>query len=228
METKNQYEERAKRTFGFENGNNPTEETANKKDELMKLIKNVALDAGISVIGGGAAAAILGRLSLPLGAALTAYGHHKKNDHLRTLGIGIMASSSMTNRVKPKPNVTMSENMMERLKAFGEDLKNRLCLDLLEGKSGEKKEVNPNPETKVTAEKDLKGTEAPKNGSTGPQNTATQSKEKPQTAEAKIEADYLNINLGASTESETGTESTVQGYDEDEPDNFINAKGGLF
>lgn len=229
METKNQYEERAKRTFGFEKSSDlagETSQTGNKKDEIMDLIKNVALDAGISIIGGGCASALLGRLSLPVGIALTTYAHHKKNNHLRTLGIGIMASSSMTNRVKPKLNATMSDNIMERLKAFGEDLKNRLCLDLLERKVTVKKEVNPNPRTEITTEKDIKGTEVLNNPSTVSQNAASESKEKKQSSEGSTESDYLNINLGASPESETAT--TMQGCDEDEPNRFINVKGLLF
>ena len=157
MESKNQYEERARRTFGFEKGDSHYQQnpqTEDKKINIMQLVSDVALDAGIAVLGGGASAAILGRLSLPAGILLTAYGHQIRNDNLRTLGIGLMASSNMVDIVKPNPKATIIENSMERLKAFGNNLKSRLCLDLLpKQKEPEKKQQAP--ESK--ANEDLKG-----------------------------------------------------------------------
>lgn len=156
MENSNYYEERAKRTFSAAKPENEnTTSTPDKKGRWMEILKNVGLDAGIAVLGGGAGAAVLGPYSFLVGAALTTYAHYEKSDKLRTLGIGLMASSSMTQCAKQDPKTSMTENMIERLKSFGSELKRKLLLDKL---MPEKQA--PKAETKQTD--DLKGTEQKK------------------------------------------------------------------
>src|SRR3954468_3565211 len=134
MDTPNYYEERSKKPAQNKNTDSGklTEEVKDiKNEDLPTVIKNVMADVGLSVLGGGVSSAILGRLSLPVGLLLTGYGHYKKKNTLRILGIGIMASSSMTNRIENNPKATVVENTTNRIKAFAEELKSKLSLDLL-------------------------------------------------------------------------------------------------
>src|SRR4051812_38746994 len=145
METPNYYEEQAK-------SSEPEKKKAKKKEKIphsnneenfTEVIKGVLTDAGVSVLGGGLASALLGRLSLPIGLLITGYGHHKKNNALRILGIGIIASSSMTNRVENNPKATFVENTTNRIKAFVDELKSKLSFDLLTKQATLKKEAKP-------------------------------------------------------------------------------------
>ena len=142
METPNYYEEKAKSSEKEKARSDKKENTqpADKKENFTEIIKSVMIDAGLAVVGGGLTSSILGRLSLPVGLLITGYGHHKKNNALRILGIGIMASASMTNSTNQNPKATMTENMAERIKAFGAELKSKLCLDLLQNKHQTKKD----------------------------------------------------------------------------------------
>lgn len=146
METPNYYEERSKKTSEHKSTGKikeDTEENEDKTEALPVIIKNVMADAGLAVLGGGFTSAILGRLSLPLGLLLTGYGHYKKNNTLRILGIGIMASSSMTNRVEANPKATFVENTTSRIQEFVAGLKSKLSLDLLMKQATVKKETKP-------------------------------------------------------------------------------------
>ena len=146
METPNYYEERSKKPSEHKNTEKNKVSTETKEDrtgDLPAVIKNVMADAGLAVLGGGFTSAMLGRLSLPVGLLLTGYGHYKKNSTLRILGIGIMASSSMTNRIENNPKATFVENTTNRIKAFADELKSKLGLDLLAKQAAIKKETKP-------------------------------------------------------------------------------------
>lgn len=152
METPNYYEERAKRTLSSTPESENNKQGSGKNDDLMDVLKKVAIDAGISVAGGGLGSATLGQYSFLAGFALTAYAHYERSDKLRTLGIGLMASSPMTHCAKQDPKAGTVENTMERLKAFGEELKRKLFLDKLVP-------VMPAPKNELKQIEDLKGTE---------------------------------------------------------------------
>lgn len=215
MENSNYYEERAKKTFSSakpenENGTSPSA----KKDTWMEILKNVGIDAGIAVLGGGAGAAVLGRYSFLAGAALTTYAHYEKSDKLRTLGIGLMASSSMTLCAKQDPKAGMTENMIERLKSFGQELKRKLLLDKL---MPEKQA--PKAETKQTD--DLKGTEQKKanDSATSTQQKTEANNTAPPQNTVNPEAEYLSPEKATTELSNPESEpawSKKRGYDDED------------
>lgn len=195
METPNYYEERAKKTLSSTPESENNKQGSGKNEIMMDVIKNVAIDAGISVAGGGLGSAALGQYSFLVGVALTAYAHYEKSDKLRTLGIGLMASSSMTHCAKQDPKASMTENMLERLKAFGEELKRKLFLDKL---------IQTKPATKNETKQaeDLKGAEQKKGTST------THTDKKPETNKTvppeKIvnqESEYIDLKNAISEPS---------------------------
>jgi len=146
METPNYYEERSKKPSEHKRYEKNKVSAETKDDETVdfaSVIKNVMADTGVAVLGGGLSSAILGRLSFPVGLMLTGYGHYKKNNVLRILGIGIMASSSMTSRIENNPKATFVENTTKRIKAFADELKSKLSLDLLAKQAAIEKESKP-------------------------------------------------------------------------------------
>lgn len=144
METPDNNEEKEKKPYEFKKTNRApinVGKQEDKKGDLNEVIKNVLTDAGLSVLGGGLTSAILGRFSLPLGVIITGYGHYKKNNALRVLGIGIMASSSMANRIQNDPKASAIEDISKRVKAFADELKAKLGLDLLSMQKAAKQEA---------------------------------------------------------------------------------------
>jgi hypothetical protein len=201
METSNFYEERSRKQklqsiLDETNKNKKQQTSENKTGQAMDVLKNTGMDALISVLGGGLGAAALGRMSFVAGLALTSFGHYKKNDHLRVLGIGLMTSSSMAlaQGVKQDPNASASERMLERVKAFGQELKHKLFLDKL-------KEQKPTVKNETKQPTDLKGT-PPVNKydsrssqtSTQQQTTKTQNDQKPNPEPKNPSANQLREN----------------------------------
>lgn len=145
MEESNYYEDRKNREFldntpeknksKGESKHEKKEKEETEKEKLMRTAKEVGTDFAVGVLGGGLGAAVCGRYSLLTGLLVSGWGHYTKNKHIARLGLGLMASSSMTGAqgVKQDPNATMTENIQERVKAFGQELKRRLFLDKLGG-----------------------------------------------------------------------------------------------
>jgi hypothetical protein len=76
---------------------------------------------GISVLGGGLAAAVIGKPSFLIGAGLTFVGYYKDNHWLAPLGLGMMASSHLV------PNESL-----EKSTGFSFKTGNRECQKPLE------------------------------------------------------------------------------------------------
>lgn len=106
----------------------------NTKGRAKESAYKTLAQIGVAVIGGGLAAAVIGRPSFLLGAGLAWYGNKQDISWLAPLGIGMMASSHLV------PNESKSSvsgidlkvetaNATERLKSFGNSLLNKTYLD---------------------------------------------------------------------------------------------------
>jgi hypothetical protein len=128
METTNYYADKSNRQFL--NGKKKfskakTEIAADKNEKWKETAKDVGKDLLVGVLGGGLAAATIGRPAFFVGLALSTYGHHTENKSLSALGLGMMASGTMT---ALNSNSKIPE-LPERLKLFQEELKRKLFLD---------------------------------------------------------------------------------------------------
>lgn len=187
MEESNYYEDKKNREFldntpeknkRVESKPEKKEKEETEKEKLTRTAKEVGTDLAVGVLGGGLGAAICGRYSLLTGLVVSGWGHYTKNKYIARLGLGLMASSSMTaaQGVKQDPNATMMENMQERVKAFGQELKRKLFLDKLgKGKKQEKSEPNDlngiEPKSKPLAAKDFTYTPNPESQQIRPEDS---------------------------------------------------------
>lgn len=154
MEESNYYEDKKNREFldntpeknkKGEAKPEKKEKEETEKEKLTRTAKEVGTDFAVGVLGGGLGAAVCGRYSLLTGLLVSGWGHYTKNRYIARLGLGLMASSSMTaaQGVKQDPTATMVDNMKERVKAFGQELKRKLFLDKIGAvKKQEKQELS--------------------------------------------------------------------------------------
>jgi len=121
MEQGNYYEDKAKRQFVNQTKKNATLKTGEMENSTEKG-KNTATavktDLVIRVLGGDFMAAAIGKPAMFVGLAISGYGHYAQNKMISALGLGIMASGTMS-------------TLNERVRAFGEELKRKLLLDKL-------------------------------------------------------------------------------------------------
>lgn len=134
MDTSNYYEDKTKRQFLNETSKKPKQkvEEQDKKPQVWKeTAKGVGTDLVIGVLGGGLAAALIGKSSFLVGLVVSGYGHYAQNKIISALGLGIMASGTMSalNSKGEEPKIA------ERLVAFKEELKRKLFLDKIKLKN---------------------------------------------------------------------------------------------
>lgn len=130
MEPSNYYEEKSKRQFVNENKKTTKEklmEAEEKSGDWKETAKDVGTDLVVGVLGGGLAAAAIGKPSLLVGLVISGYAHHTKNKILSALGLGMMASGTMS----ALTGKSQAPNMADRLGAFKDELKRKLFLDKL-------------------------------------------------------------------------------------------------
>jgi hypothetical protein len=130
METTNYYTDKSRRQFvnGKKKVSKLNGGALNGRDEKWKeTAKDVGKDLLIGVLGGGAAAATVGRSSFIVGLVISTYGHHTENKSLAALGLGMMSSASMT----ALNSDGKTPELPERLKLFQEELKRKLFVDKL-------------------------------------------------------------------------------------------------
>lgn len=132
-----------------------------KKTKIMAFLKNELETEGdiknsaiemlktgvVGVVGAGAGVAI-GRPSLLLGLGVIMAGHYYKSNKIMALGTGMLASSTY-GAVKGMggngaEGVEGFDGAKERLKAFGQDLKERLYLDKIKNLISKKKTETDN------------------------------------------------------------------------------------
>lgn len=95
------------------------------KNSALEMLKTGA----VGVIGAGAGAAI-GKPSLLIGLGVIMAGHYYKSNKIIAVGTGMLASSAYkAMKGVDGTGVDGLDGAKERLKAFGQDLKERLYLD---------------------------------------------------------------------------------------------------
>lgn len=130
MDNQNYYEDKENRQFFNKTAKVPKQKPEQEEKEPEKwkeTAKGVGTDLVIGVLGGGLLAAAIGRPAFLVGLAVSGYGHYAQNKVISALGLGIMASGTMSalNKKGEDPN------MKERLIAFREELKRKIYLDKL-------------------------------------------------------------------------------------------------
>jgi hypothetical protein len=161
----NHYKRKAKKEK-LKGGLSGTADQTAMKESLVDTAKNTPIDIG-AAIGGGFVGSAIGKPSLVTGAVVSGLSHFFKNklgDSLSRIGssfgVGIMAggfakSSEAVSGTDDKK--TKGDAAKERMKSYGEDLKQRLYLDKLpstkkaDSKKGDEKKTD---EKKATTEKD--------------------------------------------------------------------------
>jgi hypothetical protein len=99
------------------------------KNSGIETLKSI----GIGVVGGGVAGAAVGKSSLAWGALATFAGHYAQSTHLKSFGLGMMASGGYQigqSAVNGSP-LSGLDGAKERVKAFTANLKERMYLDKL-------------------------------------------------------------------------------------------------
>ncbi len=102
--------------------------------KLMPTLKKAGLNMGISVLGGGLLAALIGKPSFLLGAGVAFAGYYKDNPFLAPLGIGMMASTHIAPN-NPKEGASgkkleqEKENVKERFNNLKDSWMSKTYLD---------------------------------------------------------------------------------------------------
>lgn len=95
------------------------------KNTSLETVKDFAVGA----VGGGLAGAAIGKPSLLAGIATSFIGHYTGLPILTNLGLGMMASGSTQIGASMVNGLSGMESVKERVKAFGQGLKERLYID---------------------------------------------------------------------------------------------------
>jgi hypothetical protein len=138
MSKPNKYEQQTKRKH-FLSGITTDLET---KGDLKNTAFETAKDVVVGVVAGGLAGAALGRISLAIGAAVTAVSHYTKNRLGTIFGVGLMSSGSFLKSdesLTGKDDSTFLDGAKERLSSFKDSVSHRLFMDkVLDTKAIEK------------------------------------------------------------------------------------------
>jgi len=94
-------------------------------------------DAVLAIVCGRLIAVVTGKLSIPAGAALTAFGHFSGNPNFTALGIGAMAANNQS-KSETVSGIDGLDGVKDRVKAY----KQSLLDDLFINKLFQKKSIN--------------------------------------------------------------------------------------
>lgn len=155
---KNQYQKNAKKKELL--GGMPTaqETKGNVKASAMATGKDILIGA----LGGGLAGAIVGRGSLFIGVAITGAGHYMGQSAMTAFGIGMMSSGGyQALKGGDLKGLDGLQGVKERVKAFSENVKNRLFLDkvIKSKKKADDADVNGVGDVQYYAYPELQGSE---------------------------------------------------------------------
>ncbi|HVI45239.1 MAG TPA: hypothetical protein VM802_10225 [Chitinophaga sp.] len=120
---KNRYQKKAAKTAVLAHLNNSLDTHHNVKNSALETAK----DLFIGVIGGGLAAAVVGRPSFLIGLGVTGIGHYFNNRIAATFGLGMMAGNSFTGN-KSVNGVDGLDGIKERLQAYKQSLAEKTYL----------------------------------------------------------------------------------------------------
>lgn len=109
----------------------------NAKNSAIESVKDLV----VGVVGGGIAGAAVGKPSLLVGFGTSLIGHYMGSSLATSFGLGMMASGGYQIG-SGTVNGTVTENVKERVKAFGANIKQRLYLDkIIKPKEATKEET---------------------------------------------------------------------------------------
>ena len=112
---------------------NPRWKALLHREDTKGDMKNTSLetvkDFAVGAVGGGLAGAAIGKPSLLAGIATSFIGHYTGLPILTNLGLGMMASGSTQIGASMVNGLSGMESVKERVKAFGQGLKERLYID---------------------------------------------------------------------------------------------------
>jgi hypothetical protein len=112
----------------------PLDTKSDAKNSLIESLKTLV----IGVVGGGLAGAAIGKPSLAVGFGCTLAGNYLKSPLITNLGFGMMASGGYQIANLNGAPVSGLDGAKERIKVFGQNIKERLYLDkIIKQKSGE-------------------------------------------------------------------------------------------
>jgi hypothetical protein len=101
------------------------ETKASVKNTLIETTKDLV----VGVVGGGIAGAAIGKPSLFVGLGTSLIGHYSGVPMVTSLGLGMMASGGYQIGSGLMNGVSGIDGVKERVKSFGENIKQRLYLD---------------------------------------------------------------------------------------------------
>ncbi|HTA27890.1 MAG TPA: hypothetical protein VK809_08880 [Bacteroidia bacterium] len=165
----NQYKKKAKKKHLLGETTATSHHDKTMKESALDTAKNTPIDIG-AAIGGGFVGSAIGKPSLVTGAIISGLSHFFKNklgsmSRIGSMfGVGIMAggfakSSGGVSGTDDKKK--SGEAAKERMKSYGEDLKQRLYLDKIPStkKTEDKKTENKKSSTEKEETKPVNGTE---------------------------------------------------------------------
>lgn len=103
----------------------PSETKGNGKNTAIETLKDIA----VGVIGGGLAGAAIGKPSLLTGIGTSLVGHYAGVPLMTSFGFGMMASGTYQLATGSVNGLSGMNGVKERMKLFGDSLKQRLYLD---------------------------------------------------------------------------------------------------
>lgn len=119
-----------------------TKKKSEKHSKLLKLTKRMETkgkvgasaletlkDFAVGAVGGGLAGAAIGKPSLLAGIGTSLIGHYIQVPMVTNFGLGMMASGSYQIGSGVVSGVNGVDGLKERVKSFGENLKQRLYID---------------------------------------------------------------------------------------------------
>ncbi|MFO0356428.1 MAG: hypothetical protein ACK50A_05690 [Sphingobacteriaceae bacterium] len=115
----------------------------NAKNSAIESVKDLV----VGVVGGGLAGAAIGKPSLLVGFGTSLIGHYMGSSMATSFGMGMMASGGYQIGQGAVNGTSLSglEGAKERMKAFGQNIKQRLYLDkIIKPKEAETKEEGTN------------------------------------------------------------------------------------
>jgi hypothetical protein len=123
---KNKYQKKAKQKSMLEGITSDLETQGDIKNTIIETGKDLLVGG----IGGSLVGAVIGRLSLAIGAVVTGIGHYTKSRLTSMFGVGMMAGGAITPpTLAGKDDGDLMDGIKERALSFKDNLTHRLFLD---------------------------------------------------------------------------------------------------
>ena len=124
--SKNKYQKKANKKTMLEGITSDLETKGDVKNTLIETGKDLLVGG----IGGSLVGAVIGRLSLAIGAVVTGIGHYTKSRLTSMFGVGMMAGGAITPpTLAGQEDGDLMDGIKERATAFKDNLLHRTFLD---------------------------------------------------------------------------------------------------